>query len=85
MRIVVVFPAPFGPEEAVHLARRDGELEAVERPRRAEGLHEPGDRDRLRHGRDRVYESRLTRAPVPAGDLHRCALAIALLDMSRGS
>ena len=40
MRIVVVFPEPFGPRKP-HLTRRDGELEAVERPRRAEGLHEP--------------------------------------------
>ena len=34
-------PRAVRPQEAVHLTRRDGELEAVERPRRAEGLHEP--------------------------------------------
>ena len=39
-RIVVDLPAPVGAEEAVHLPRRDGEVEAIEGPRAAEGLDE---------------------------------------------
>ena len=38
--MVVDLPAPFGPEEAVHLAGRDGQVEPVERADVAERLDE---------------------------------------------
>ena len=38
------------PEEAVHLAGLDDEVEPVERPGRAERLDEPGEGDRGSHG-----------------------------------
>ena len=48
--MVVVFPAPFGPEEAMHLARLDVQVEMVEGPGPgAEVLHKSGDRYRSRH------------------------------------
>ena len=49
-RIVVDLPAPFGPEEPVDLARRDVEVEPVERAEVAERLDQAGDLDRVRHG-----------------------------------
>ena len=40
--MVVDLPAPFGPEEAVHLAGPDLQVEPVERARAAERLDQPG-------------------------------------------
>ena len=41
MRIVVDLPAPFGPDEAGHAARTDGEGEVVDRERAAVSLAQP--------------------------------------------
>ena len=43
--MVVDLPAPFGPEEAVHLARPDLEVEPVEGAVRSEGLDQAVDVD----------------------------------------
>ena len=45
--MVVVLPAPFGPEEAVHLAGAHRQVEAVQRPGRAEVLDQPAGHDGL--------------------------------------
>ena len=47
--MVVDLPAPFGPEEAVHLALAHGEVEAVEGDGVAERLVQPGDGDDVSH------------------------------------
>ena len=52
MRIVVVFPAPFGPEHAVHRAARHRQVDAVHGTRLAERLDQAGGFDR-KGGHDR--------------------------------
>ena len=49
MRIVVDLPEPFGPEEAVHLAGLDPQVQTVECHRGAEALAQAGDLDRSAH------------------------------------
>ena len=44
------FPGPVRPEEAVHLAGRDRQVEAIERESLAEGFAQPGDFDSV-HGK----------------------------------
>ena len=68
-RIVVVLPAPFGPDEPGHLPRRDGERHAVQGQRRAEALAQPAYFDRCFH-KPGCRATALT--PAEHGLLFRC-------------
>ena len=67
MRIVVVLPAPFGPEDAVDRAARHREVDAVDGARVAEGLDEARGLDRESGLRAHVtYQDRTGRAELIA-------------------
>ena len=57
MRMVVDFPAPFGPEEAVDLAGVDREVESVEGDGAPEALLQASGADDGVHGRDATPDS----------------------------
>ena len=57
-------PGAVRPQEPVHLTRLDREIQAVERARRAERLHQPGDGDRRCHAHTAVC---MTSSTLPSG------------------
>ena len=65
-RIVVVFPAPFGPRRPYTLPLRIVRIHAVEGPRLPERLHEAGGLDRGRHGGGSVAPRNALSRPVPS-------------------
>ena len=64
IRIVVVLPAPFGPEHAVHGAAAHGQVDAVDRLGLAERLHEAGglDGERGLGSGEGIHQGSITRS-----------------------